>query len=170
MRTINVFADTSTVNKILDIAEIKVSDPTHEEDRLYLSRIIDNYVEKGTVRLIVNPSITREIEQTKNTKRRNALLAIFNQLRFTSYNKTVFPFTFPAHFVSEEEKGMLADICKGIRGFDKDEKIFLDAVSNSEIQVLLTTDRTHLANRGLNIHGILVFTPRQLFEHLQNIE
>lgn len=43
----------------------------------------------------------------------------------------------------EEEKRELKELRKKIKGFKKDEKIFLDAVSNSQVKVLLTTDREH---------------------------
>ena len=89
-----------------------------------------------------------------------------SQYHFTPYNKTIFPFTFPAHFVSKEEEGMMEELCRKVPGFEKDEKIFLDAVSNSGVKVLLTTDRQHLANKGLNEYRISVFTPKQFFEYL----
>ena len=168
MTTINVFIDTSTVNRILRITEAEDSNLKYEEDRLYLSKIIEDYVNKGLICLIVNPSVKDEIEQTKDAKEKAKLLALFNQLKFTPYNKTVFPFTFPAHFVSAEDEKMLKDIRAKIPGFEKDEKIFLDALSNSEIHVLLTTDRKHLADKGLDTYGIPIFTPRQLFEYVRN--
>lgn len=166
MKTANVFIDTSTVNRILHITKAESSNLKYEEDRRYLSRITKDYVKKGLVCLIVNPSVKHEIEQTKDTKMKAELLGLFNQLNFTPYNKTVFPFTFPAHLATEEEERMLGDICATIRGFEKDKKIFLDALANSEIHVLLTTDRKHLADKGLHIYGMPIFTPRQLFEHL----
>jgi len=166
VKTVNVFIDTSTVNRILRITKAEGINPGCEEDRRYLSRIIKDYVKKGLACLIVNPSVKREIKQTPDSKKKAELLALFNQLNFTPYNKAVFPFTFPAHFATEEEEGMLGDICARIRGFEKDKKIFLDALANSEIHVLLTTDRKHLADKGLDIYGMPIFTPRQLFEHL----
>lgn len=168
MTTINVFIDTSTVNRILRITEEESNNLGHEEDRMYLSKILEDYVNEGLICLIVNPSVKNEIEQTQDAKEKAKLLALFNQLKFMPYNKTVFTFTFPGNFVSEEDEKMLNDICAKIPGFEKDEKIFLDALSNSEIHVLLTTDRKHLADKGLDTYGIPIFTPRQLFEYLQN--
>lgn len=168
MKTVNVLIDTSIVNRILGITKAESSNFKEEEDRRYLSRIIKDYVKKGLVCLIVNPSVKREIEQTPDSKKKAELLALFNQLNFTPYNNTAFTFTFPAHFVTEEEKRMLGEICARIRGFGKDKKIFLDALANPEIHVLLTTDRKHLADKGLDIYGKPIFTPRQLFEYLHN--
>lgn len=164
---IGVFVDTATVNRILDIKHQWTQNPLYEEDRTCLSQIVEQYVRKGLVRLIVNPSVEREINNTKSRKRRQQLLNTFSQLSFTPYNKTVFPFAFPAHFVTEEEKAMLDGIRRGISGFEKDEKMFLDALSNSEVDVLLTTDRQHLADKGLDAYGLLIFTPKQLLTHLQ---
>lgn len=168
MTTINAFIDTSTVNRILRITKAEANNLRYEEDRLYLSKIIEDYVNKGFICFIVNPSVKDEIEKTKDANEKAKLLALFNKFDFTPYNKTVFTFTFPAHFVSDEDKKMLKDICAKIPGFEKDEKIFLDALSNSEIHVLLTTDRTHLADKGLDTYGIPIFTPRQFFEYLKN--
>ena len=164
MKPITAFVDTNIVNKILDIDTIKVDDPKYEEDRLYLSRIVEDYVEKGTVRLIVNPSVKQEIENTKNPQRRGQLLAKLTQFHFTPYNKTVFPFTFPAKFVTEDEKRRIAELCEKVRDFEKDEKIFLDAVSNSDIDILLTADREHLADKGLNTKGQSVVTPKEFVD------
>ena|GEM_PF-3066057 len=172
MEPINAFVDTNIVNRILDIDTIKVDDPNnpkYEEDRLYLSRIIKDYVEKGIVRLIVNPSVKQEIENTKNPQRRGQLLAKLRQFHFTSYNKTIFPFTFPAKFVNEDEIRIIAMLCEKIRDFKKDEKIFIDAVSNSDIDILLTTDREHLADKELNVRGISVVTPKEFVDRYVQI-
>lgn len=173
MRIINVFADTSIVNRILEIAISEVRDALYEEDRLYLSKIKENYVDKGIVQLIVNPSVKIQIENTSDPTKKERLLALFDQFHFTPYNKTIFPFTFPAYFITEEEKRALKELRNKIKGFGRDEKIFLDAVANSQVEVLLTTDREHLAcvklhtylaDKGLDIE---IFTPRELYEDLK---
>ena len=74
MRVINVFVDTSIVNRILEIDKSTVRDTIYEEDRLYISEII-GYVKKGIVRLIVNPSVKHEIENATDPKRKRELLA-----------------------------------------------------------------------------------------------
>ena len=175
MKTINTFVDTSTVNRILEIDTVEVKDPVYEEDRLYLSKIKENYVEKGIVQFIVNPSVKQEIENTSKPQRKERLLALFDQFHFTSYNKTIYPFTYPAYYVTEEEERGLGELSERIKGFEKDEKIFLDAVANSQVEVSLSTDREHLAcikvrdylvNKGLDTE-IKIFTPKEFYEYLQ---
>jgi len=176
MKPINVFVDTSTVNRILDIGISKPEHWRYEEDRLYLSKIIEECVKKSKIKLFVNPSVKREIEATPNLQRKKQLLAISEQLHFTPYNKTIFPFTFPAHYVTEEEKEMLQRLKSYMpKGFEKDTKFFLDALADPEIDVLLTTDyddlarkklRDYLANEGVKIK-IKIFAPKELYEHLQ---
>ena len=174
MGIINVFVDTSIVNRILEIDKIEVRDALYEEDRLYLSKIIE-YVEKGIVRLIVNPSVKREIENTADPEKKGELLTLFDQFHFTPYNKSIFPIAFPVHFVTKEEKVVLGVLRKKIKVVRKDEKIFLDAAANSQVEILLTTDREHLAciklrdyiaDKGFNAE-IKIFTPIELHEELQ---
>ena len=95
-----------------------------------------------------------------------------------AYNKTIFPFVLPATFVASEEKETLKQLFEGLpKEFEKDEKIFADAVFNQQIELLLTADRKHLANDrfrnrleslGLD-KKIKVFTPKELFEYLKNM-
>ena len=177
MRTIGVFVDTSTVNRVLDMDK-EIHDSRGEEDRLYLSKIVKQYVKNDVVRLIVNPTVKQEIKKTTNLQRRDDLLMMFNQFHFTSYNKTIFPFVFPATFLVSEEKKTLKQLFEGLpKGFKKDEKILADAVFNQQIELLLTADRKHLANDrfrnrlesvGLD-KKIKVFTPKELFEYLKNM-
>ena len=173
MKTIGVFVDSSIVNRILEIGTSEVKDASYEEDRIYLSKIM-GYVEKGIVKLIVNPSVKHEINKTSNHTRREELLDIFNQFHFTSYNKTIFPFVFPVRFVTPEEKIVLGELRKTIKGFSKDAKIFLEATANSQVEILLTTDRKHLAclklrdyitDKGLDTE-IKIFTPKEFYGYL----
>ena len=175
MRTIKVFVDTSTVNRILDVEESRPENLPYEEDRKYLPKILENYVNKDIVQLFVNPSVKLEIENTPDPQRRGQLLDVYNQFHFTSHNKTIFGFSFSAIFVKNEEELMLEELRTKIKDFDKDAKPFLDAVSNSQIEVLLTTDREHLANeklrnflrsKGLD-KKVKVFTPKEFFEYLE---
>ena len=179
MRTIGVFVDTSTVNRVLDMdMDKKLRDSMDEEDRLYLSKIVEQYVKNDIVRLIVNPTVKQEIKKTPDLQRRDDLLMKFNQFHFTSYNKTIFPFVFPATFLVSKEKETLKQLFESLpKGFKKDEKIFADAVFNQRIELLLTADREHLANDrfhnrlesiGLD-KKIRVFTPKELFEYLKNM-
>ncbi len=174
MKTIGVFLDNSIVNRILEIDTSEVKDALYEEDRLYLSEIM-GYVEKGIVNLIVNPSVKQEIENTRNPRRKEKLLALFSQFHFTPYNKWIFPIVFPVHFVTKEEKVVLGELRKKIKGFSKDAKIFLDAAANSQVEILLTTDRKHLACIELRDYiadkkldaEIKIFTPKEFYEYLQ---
>lgn len=176
MRTIDVFVDTSTVNRMLLIKE-KRDNTNYEEDREYLTRIIEQYVESGVVRLIVNPTVRAEIEDTKDARLRARLLQEFEKCHFTPYNITIFPISFPVTFPSEEEVKTLKQVFQDIPSFKKDERIFAEAAFKPQIEVLLTTDRKHLANEKLRSRiqkkgldkKIKVCTPKELFEHLQNV-
>jgi len=178
MKTVCVFVDTSTVNRILDINVERNGDLQYEKDRLYLSKIVEKYVKTGDVLVIVNPTVRQEIENTTDDQRKKRLVNLFCEFHFTSYNKTIFPFHFPATFVTEQEKETLIALVQDIPSFKKDEKVFADVAFNSQVEVLLTTDREHLANdrfrdsirrRGLD-KKIRVFTPEQLFRYLQEID
>ena len=172
MKTIGVFVDTNIVDRILG-----VDDPQYEKDRSYLSRIVEQYAEKGVVRLVVNPRVKEEIKKIPDPQKRAQLLDTLNQFHFTPYNKTVFPFSFPATFLTDEEGETLKELYGWLpASFEKDRGIFADAVFNPQIEVLLTADRDHLANdrfrnllqgKGLD-KSIKVFTPKELFEYLRN--
>lgn len=179
MSTIGIFVDTSTINRALDMdVRKKLRNSTDEDDRLYLSKIVEQYVKHDIVRLIVNPTVKQEIEKTSDPQRRDDLLTRFSQFHFMSYNKTIFPLHFPATFLASEEKEMLKQIYEALpEEFKKDEKIFADAVFNQQIEFLLTVDRKHLANDrfrnclkriGLD-KKVKVFTPKELFEYLKDM-
>jgi len=141
MRTIGVFVDTSTVNRILRIKEKRDNNRKYEADREYLTRIVEQYVKSGVVRLIVNPTVRAEIENTEDAQIRERLLHLFDQLHFTPYNITIFPFSFPATFLSEEESKTLKEVFEVFKDMPPfDRKIFADAVCNSQVEVLLTTE------------------------------
>jgi hypothetical protein len=179
MRTIGVFVDTSTVNTVFNMdKKVPASSYNDEEDRLYLPKIVEQYVENDVVRLIVNPTVEQEIKRTPDLQKRDDLLMRFNQFHFTSYNKTIFPFHFPATFLASEEKEALKQIFEDLpKKFKKDKKILADAVFNQQIELLLTTDRKTLANYRLRNRlesvgldkKIQVFTPKELFEYLKNM-
>jgi predicted nucleic acid-binding protein len=177
MKTIGVFVDTSTVNRILRINEKREKDNKWEEDREYLMKIFQQYLESSVVRFIVNPTVKTEIEDTKDPQERMRLLKKFEEYHFTSYNLTIFPFTFPATFITEEQSKTLEQLIHGIPKFEKDKKIFLDALNNAQVEYLLTTDRKHLVNdtfrrrvkkKGLDKY-IRICKPKELYEHLQKV-
>ncbi|MFC1914107.1 hypothetical protein ACFLXF_02405 [Chloroflexota bacterium] len=180
MRTVNVFADTAIVNRLLDIENQRPHDQKWEENREYLSKIVNEYVGKGIVQLFVNPSVKRELERTrKDPERKKQLLNIFELFIFLPEHKTVFPIILsnehPASFLSEEGKRVLENLYRDIPSFRKDEKIFADALFNSRVECLLTTDEEHLANDrfrsrledvGLG-EKIKVFTPKEFYDYLK---
>jgi len=99
----NVFVDTSIVNNLLDLEEHRENDPNWLENVKYLNLILKGSVAAGSVTLYVNPSIKQQIDNTKDEKRKTKLLEKFREFHFTEFNLTIFPFQFPAKFVSEEQ-------------------------------------------------------------------
>jgi len=74
----------------------------------------------------VNPTVKQEIKKTPDLQRRDDLLMRFNQSHFTSYNKSIFPFVFPATFLVSEEKETLKQLSEALpKEFKKDEKYSL---------------------------------------------
>ena len=62
-------------------------------------------------------------------------------------------------------------ICDDYPSLRKDRKIIADAAFCKSIDILLTTDRNHLANKEfslqiLKILDLKIFTPKELFEHI----
>lgn len=176
MRTIRVFVDTCIVNRLLDIDKPEPDDPNYEEDRSYLTKIVENGIDRGAIQPFVNPTVRTEIEGTPDPSRRQQLLEQFRRLHFTPFTTTVFPIHFTATFLTPEEKRVLEDILPSLGR--KDLKILADAMSSDKIEVLLTTDRDHLANeklRGrLRDKGVdkkmAILIPKELYEYLQRLE
>jgi predicted nucleic acid-binding protein len=177
MKITNVFIDTSTVNRIKDL-DVKKNNIKYEEDRQYLSKIMQEYVVQNLVEFFVNPSIKHEIDNTSDANTRKDLVEVFNKFHYTEYNKTIYPFHFPAWYVTEEEKLVLDELKVKIKNFEKDAKPFLDAISNSQVNILLTTDRKHLACVELRGYltqnnletSIQIFTPKEFYEYLQTVQ
>ena len=176
MRTVGVFVDTCVVNRLLDIDKPEPDDPNYEEDRSYLTKIVENGIDRGAIRPFVNPTVRTEIDGTPDPARRQQLLEQFRRLHFAPFTTTVFPIHFPATFLTPVEKKVLEDILPSLGR--KDLKVFADAMCSNRVEIILTTDRKHLANdklRGLLREKdidrkILVFTPKELHEHLQRLE
>jgi len=167
---LRVFLDTTIVNRILDIEEPSQEGSLYEEDRFFLKKILETRELVQRLELYVNPSVKMEIEATKNDQRREELLKIFNSFKFILFTTTVFPIVFPATFLSEEEKLKLMKLCEANPSLVKDEKIIADAAFCQHIDVLLTTDRRHLANRGVCIEKLKICTPKELFDCLSQSE
>jgi len=136
----NVFVDTCIINRVLDL-EASPSDLKWQEDRRYLQRLVNGPVACGTMTLFVNPSVISQIEATKDPERRNALLSVAKQFKFTEFNMSIFPFTFPVWFLSAAQKAEIQRLCMDHPALANDEKILADSAFNENIDVLLTTDK-----------------------------
>ena len=163
----NIFLDTNIIERILRIDEEIPNNRTYEEDRKFLGKILDICANNEKIKLYVNPSVKMEIEKTRDNQKKKALLEIFEKYEFLPFNSTIFPCTLPATFISEEEGKKLEDVCNKIPGLKKDVKIIADAGFSKTIDILLTTDRKHLANKGFQINHLKIFTPKMLFEYLR---
>jgi hypothetical protein len=158
----NIFVDTCIVNRIPDLEVSRPDDPKWEEDRKYLKQLLKEPQASGIMKFTYNPSVISEIEATKDTQRRDVLLSTLEQLRFTEFNKTIFPFCFPAHFLSEAEGSEIERLCLTHPDLGKDKKILADSAFNETIDVLLTTDRDLSEVRQLG--KVKVMLPKELWD------
>ncbi len=159
---INVFLDTSIVNNLLDIDEKKSNDLTWEKDKRFIKLLIDKPVALGDIILYVNPSVKDQIANTKDMKRKEDLIIKFNEFRFEEYNLTIFPFTFPATFITQEQSDFIDGICKKYPKLEKDRKIIAGSAFNNKINVLLTTDKK-LAHQVRKIGEVSFMLPEELW-------
>ncbi len=72
--------------------------------------------------------------------------------------------------LSKEQAEILDKICD-YPSLRKDKKIIADAAFCESIDILLTTDRNHLANKEFNLQAskildLKIFTPKELFEYI----
>ncbi len=162
----NVFVDTSIVNNLLDLEENNVSS-LNAQDAKYLKLIFKDYVNANKVILFVSPSVKQQIDNTKekDKKRRVELLAKFHELHFTEFNLTIFPFQFPAKFISKEQATFIQQLCTKHPALRKDQKIIADAAFNDSIDVLLTTDKD-LARQVCQVGKVKFLLPKELWENL----
>lgn len=158
----NIFLDTSIVNRILDLDETR-PDAHWEEDRAYLNNLLNGPVSGGTMTFLVNPTILSQIRDTPDFERRRRLSSVAERFRFTEFNVTIFPFSFPARFLSKEQKDEIQGICSRYPSLVRDQKILADAAFGEEIDVLLTTDR-ELAHKVPLLGRLKVMLPRDLWE------
>jgi len=155
-----------------------VSERCHQKDRLCLSRVAEEYAKHDIIRLFVNPTVKWEIEKTANLTRRKQLLQQFDRLHFIPFSTSVFPILFPVTFISTEVNKALDDIFACLpEEYKKDMKILADVMSSEETEILLTTDREHLANKkfrglvkdkGLD-KKITIVTPKELLRRLGDV-
>ena len=158
----NVFLDTSIVNRILDLEDTR-PDEKWEHDRRYLIKLLNGPVVGGTMTFVVNPTVMSQIRDTPKLERREKLTSIAKQFNFTEFNMTIFPFSFPARFLSEEQKEKIQSICSQYPSLVRDQKILADATFNESIDVLLTTDR-ELVHKVLKLGRVKIMLPGQLWE------
>jgi hypothetical protein len=161
----DVFVDTSIVNNLLDLEEHRAYDSNWKENVKYLKQILKGPVAIGSVTLYVNPSVKQQIDNTEDEERKARLLAKFHGFRFTEFNLTIFPFHFPAKFLSEEQAVFIHQLCMEHPGLLKDEKIIADAGFGDNIDVLLTTDE-NLAHQVGSVGKVKFLLPKELWEDL----
>ncbi|MBA7596251.1 hypothetical protein ES703_03221 [subsurface metagenome] len=160
----NVFLDTCIVNRVLDL-EASSPDPKWQEDREYLQRLVNGPAASATMTLFVNPSVISQIEATSEPERRNALLSAVQQFKFTEFNVSIFPFSFPVRFLSTAHKAEIQQLCMDHPALANDEKILADSAFNENMDVLLTTDRD-IARKVPQLGRVKVMLPKQLWDYL----
>lgn len=99
----NVFIETSIVNNVLDLEERRPNETTGQENVKYLKLLLSGPVATGDMTFYVNPSVRWQINNTKDEQRKEGLLAKLKEFQFTEFNLTIFPFHFPAKFISKEQ-------------------------------------------------------------------
>ena len=138
------------------------------QDAKYLELILREYVNADKVTLFVNPSVKQQINNTTVEKRRSELLVKFNELHFTELNLTIFPFHFPAQFISDEQATVIQQLCTEHPSLIRDQKIIADAAFDSFIDVLLTTDK-NLAHQVCKIGSVKFLLPKELWVDLTKL-
>jgi hypothetical protein len=160
---INIFLDTSIVNNLLDLDKQKNNDSTWGKNVSFLKMLIGGPVASGDMVLYVNPSVKHQINDTNDKKRKEELLIKFDEFKFEEFNLTIFPFSFPATFVTKEQIDLIETICKEHSKLERDRKIMSDAAFNEKIDALLTTDRK-LAHQVRRIGKVRFMLPEELWE------
>ena len=160
----NVFVDTCIVNLVLGLEESR-PDHTWEEDRKYLMKLQSGPIASGMIKLFVNPSVMSQVKATKDPERRKALIVIAKQFKFTEYNMTIFPFSFPARFLSQAQKAEIQRLCVEHPKLGRDKKILADSAFNEDMDVLLTSDRGLAKLQQLGTVKIML--PKELWEYYE---
>jgi hypothetical protein len=165
-RLMNVFIDTSIVNYMLELNKPRPNDTTWQDNIKYIEQLINGPVANGDIIFYVNPSVNSQINNTKNKKRKMVLLSKFKEFKFKEFNVTIFPFRFPATFISKKQSTMLNDLCTKHPALSNDRKIIADSAFNKNIDVLLTTD-TNLAHQVKHLDGVKFMLPKELWDLYQ---
>ena len=164
----NVFIDTCIVNYVLDLEESR-TDPKWQEDTEHLKRLLDGPVTHGNMKFIINPTVIRQVKATDDADRREALLSVVQEFKFTEFNVTIFPFSFPARFLSTEQKVEIQKLCRDHPKLARDKKILADSAFNDMIDILLTSDHK-LARQGAQIGRVRVMLPKELWVYWLSIK
>lgn len=162
----NVFIETSIVNNVLDLEESRPSDTTGQENSEYLKLLLSGPVATGEMIFYVNPSVRWQINNTKDEQHKEGLLAKLSEFEFTELNLTIFPFHFPAKFISKEQSALIDELCKDHPALFRDKKIIADAAFNEYINVLLTTDK-NLAHQVCQLGKVKFMLPKELWDSYQ---
>jgi predicted DNA-binding protein (UPF0278 family) len=178
MKNINIFADTSIINRMC----IEEKNDQYEEDRTFLSKILNLSIKNTHIKIFVNPSVKQEIKSTPDQERREKLLNIFNRFHFTEFNKSIFGktkkgkekgITFPVNFLTLEEKRFCQELKQEMPSLTDDMKIIADALFNKEIDILLSVEHhihedlvKFLLKKGIKAK---VFNPKKCFDYLRNL-
>ena len=91
-------------------------------------------------------------------------MAIAEEFKFTEFNMTIFPFSFPAHFLSTTQKAQIQKLCMQHPALARDKKILADAAFSERIDVLLPTDRD-LISQGAQLGRVSIMLPKQLWDY-----
>lgn len=157
----NVYLDNSIINNLLDLNESR-PEPNWEENRKYLMKLRDGPLLAGDMTFFVNPSVISQIQATTDPVRMEALVNIAHQFSFTEFNLTIFPLSFPAKFLTAEQKNQIEKIRAQHPSLEKDIKILADAAFSDFIDVLLTTDKD-LARKVPQLGRVKVMLPKKLW-------
>ncbi len=161
----NVFIETSIVNNVLDLEESRPNDTTGQENIKYLELLLSEPVVTGEMIFYTNPSVKWQINNTKDEQRKEGLLTKFKEFQFTEFNLTIFPFHFPATFISKEQSALINELCKEHPALSRDKKIMADAGFNENIDVLLTTDKD-LAHQVRQLGKVKFMLPKELWDSI----
>jgi len=159
----NVFVETSIVNNVLDLEEKRQNNLTWKENIKYLKLLLGRPVATGDMVFYVNPSVKWQINNTKVKQRKEGLLDKFKEFQFIEFNLTIFPFRFPATFITKEQSVLIKQLCTAHPALGKDRKIIADAAFNKNIDVLLTTDKD-LARQVCQLGKVKFMLPKELWD------
>ena len=149
------------MNDIIDIEDNLATNQVVQKNQKYLKLLLEGPVTKGTIAFYVNPGIMQQINQTPHIPRKERLLTKFRECHFTDFNLTIYPFAYPATYISKIRAAKVGDFVRFHPGLKKDRKMIADAAFNNEIDVFLTTDK-RLAHQVQGIGKVKFMLPEEL--------